>query len=65
MLTTPRPSGAHLEQVVDVELRLAEERVGALLLELDDLAHHHPDGRRARAAVLGHRGLASVAVEDS
>ena len=57
-------AGAHLEQVFDVELGLAEERVRALLLELDDLAQDHSDGGAREPTVLGHRLLASIAVEE-
>ena len=51
------------QEVLDLELRGAEERIGLLLLELDDLADDDPDGGGRHAAVLGHLGLALVRVE--
>ena len=63
MLITPRPSVCRAQEVLDVELGGAEERIGLLLLELDDLADDDPGGGGRDAAVLGHLGLALVRVE--
>ena len=41
----PAAVALDLQQVVEVELGLAEERARALLLELDHLAQQHADGR--------------------
>ena len=49
---TPRPSGAILQEVVDVERGLAEELVGALLLEHKQAALHNADGGGRDVAVL-------------
>ena len=62
-LTTPRPSSVRRRKCVDLELRGAEERIGLLLLELDDLADDDAGGRRRDPAVLGHLGLALVGVQ--
>ena len=43
----PSPSGVVRSEVLDVELGLAEEDVGALLLEHDDRAQQHADRRRS------------------
>ena len=51
------------QEVLDLELRGAEERIGLLLLELDDLADDHAGGGGRDPAVLGHLGLALVRVE--
>ena len=48
------------QQVHDVELGLAEEDVGALLLEHDDRAQQYSDRCRGHAAVVGQRALAVV-----
>ena len=48
MLTTPRPSASVWMQVVDVEHRLAEELVAALLLEREQAALDRADRRGAR-----------------
>ena len=52
MLTTPRPCASVCMQVVDVEHRLAEEAVAALLLELQQPALDRADRRRRDVAVL-------------
>ena len=63
-LMMPWPSGVGPQQVVDVELRLAEEDVGALLLEHDDRAQEHADRGARHAAVVGEDGLALVGREE-
>ena len=60
-LMTPSPSGVVRSRSVDRELGLAEEGVGALLLELDDRAQQHAGGRRRQAADGLELGLALVA----
>ena len=60
----PSPSGRRPEQVGDLELRLAEERVGALLLEDDDRAQEDADRRRRHPAVVGQDRLALVRREE-
>ena len=60
MLTTPLPV-AGLQQVVDVEHRLAEELVGALLLEREQAALDRADRRRRHVAVVGLELLRVVA----
>jgi hypothetical protein len=57
----PLPAGRRPHQVVDVELRLPEEDVRALLLERDDRAEDDPETRRRDAAVVGQDRLAVVA----
>ncbi len=57
-------SGPRLEQILDVEFGLAEEGLGALLLEFDNLAEDHANGGRRQPAVLGHGLLAFIAVEE-
>ena len=57
------PVGRRPQEVGDVELRLAEERAGALLLEHDDRAEDDPDRRRRDAAVRRRGGLALVRPE--
>ena len=59
-LTTPWPSGVVAEQVLDIELGLAEEGVGAFLLEHDDRAQEHADRGGRHAAVLLEDRLALV-----
>ena len=56
--------GRRAQQVVDVELGLAEEDVGALLLEHDDRAQQHADRRARHPAVLGEDRLALVRREE-
>ena len=60
---TPVPSGRRPEQVVDVELGLAEEDVGALLLEGHDRAQEHPERGARHPAVLVEDRLALVRAE--
>ena len=57
----PWPSAVVRKQVLDVELRLAEEDVRAFLLEHDDGAHQDADRRRRHPAVLLEDRLALVA----
>ena len=61
---TPAPSGAVRRRSADVELELAEEDVGALLLEDDDRAEQHADRRFRHPAVLGEDRLALVRREE-
>jgi hypothetical protein len=60
------PVGLHLHQVVQVELRLAKEVLGALLLQLDHLAQQHADGGLRHAAVLRQlvRAVAGEVLQD-
>ena len=60
----PRPSVGRAHQVRDVELRLAEERVGAGRLQLDDRAQQHADRGLREPAVLLERRLALVRREE-
>ena len=60
---TPLPSARRPHQVGGVELGFAEERLGALLVELDDLAEEHAGGRRRQSADALELGLAVVAGE--
>ena len=60
MLMIPSPSGVVRSRSVDVELGLAEEDVGALLLEDDDRAQEHADRRARHPAVVGQDRLALV-----
>ena len=46
------PVALGLHEVIDVELRLTEERLGALLLELDHLPQQDADGLLRHAAVV-------------
>ena len=55
-----RALGRRPQQVLDLELRLAEEDVGALLLEDDDRAQEHADRRARHPAVVGQDRLALV-----
>ncbi len=48
----PAAVGRGLHQVGDLELRLAEQRAGALLLQLHHLAQQHADRRLRDAAVV-------------
>ena len=60
----PLPSGGRPDEVVGVELGLAEEDAGALLLERDDRPEDHAEARRRDAAeVLEHR-LAVVRAQE-
>ena len=52
--------GCRPQQVPDVELRLAEEDVGAGLLEDDDRTKQHADARCGHPAVIGQDRLALV-----
>ena len=56
----PRALGRRPEQVRDLELRLAEEDVGAFLLEDDDRAQQDAHGRARHPAVVGQDRLALV-----
>ena len=56
----PGAVGRRPEQVLDLELRLAEEDVRALLLEDDDRAQEHADRRARHPAVVGEDRLALV-----
>ena len=53
MLTTPLAVASRLHQVGDVEHRLAEELVAALLLEREQAALDRADRRGRDVAVLG------------
>ncbi len=55
--------GGRPDEVVDRQLGLAEERLGALLVELDDVAQQHPGGGGRQAADALQRRLALVARE--
>ena len=59
----PRPCGVGLQQIVDVEHRLAEERVAALLLDLEQRALDRADRRGGDVAVLG-RELSRVVADE-
>ena len=56
----PSAVGRRPEEVGDVELGLAEERVGALLLEDDDRAQEDADRGGRHPAVVGEDRLALV-----
>jgi hypothetical protein len=58
------PSGSRLEQILDVEFGLAEEGVGALPLQFDDLSQDDADGGGRQPAVFGHGLFAFVAVQE-
>ena len=60
---TPLPSARHLHEVGGVELGLAEERLGTLLVELHDLAEQHAGRGRRQPADALELGLAVVAGE--
>ena len=60
---TPRPSGARRIRWSIDDLGLAEEQLGILLLELDQLAQQHAGGGRRQAADGLQLGLALVAGE--
>ena len=57
----PRPSAADAHEVLDVERRLAEEVVGALLLQHQQAALDGADGDGGDVAVFGHQRLAALA----
>jgi hypothetical protein len=59
----PAAVGRLAQQVIDVELGGAEERIGLLLFELDDLADDDARGGGRHPAVFRHLGLAAVAVQ--
>ena len=61
---TPCAVGRRAQQVLDVELGLAEEDVGAFLLEHDDRAQQHAHRRRRHPAVLLEERLALVRVQE-
>ena len=56
----PPAVGSRAQQVVDLELRIAEELVAAALLEPDERAQQHADGLRREPADPGQLGLALV-----
>ncbi len=56
--------GRRAQEVLDLELGLAEEDVGALLLEDDDRAQEHADRRARHPAVVGQDRLALVGREE-
>ena len=60
----PLPSAVVRHEVVDVELRLAEEDVGAVLLDRDDRPQDHAQRRRADAAQVLEHGLAVVRAQE-
>ena len=60
---TPSPSGRRSQEVLDLELGLAEEDVGAFLLEHDDGSQQHADRRGRHPAVVGQDRLALVGGE--
>ena len=59
----PRPCASSAHQVLGLELGLAEERVGAFGLEVDQRAQDHARGRRRHRAERLELGLALVAGE--
>jgi hypothetical protein len=56
--------GVGAQQVVDVEGGLAEQPGHPLLLEFDQLAQQHPQGRLGHPAQFGHGRLAFVGAEE-
>jgi hypothetical protein len=60
----PEAIGGRPQEVGDLELRLAEERVGSLLLEDDERSEEDPDRRRRHPAVVGEDRLALVRREE-
>ena len=60
----PCPAGVGPHEVLDLELGLAEEDVGALLLEADDGAKDDAQGRRADPAVVLEDDLPLVRAEE-
>ena len=61
----PPAVGGDPQQVPGVELGLAEERVGALVLEGDQLAQDHPRGGRGQPAEALQVGLALVGGQEA
>ena len=61
---TPRPSAAVRSRSGDVELRLAEELGAAAVLQADEAAQQHADGRARQAADALQLGLAGVGVQE-